>query len=249
MDRQTELFNRAPQIERDKAYFLEKIGSIDTAEELVGDRRLLRVALGAFGLEDDVNNTFFIRKVLEEGTLDPKSLANRLADKRYQEMAKAFNFDLSPPSTKISDFGARIVDAYKSRSFEVAVGEQDQNLRLALSLRRELAKLAEGSASENTKWFTLLGSAPMREVVQTAFGLPSSFGSIDLDIQLSTLKAKARSIFGDDSVSQFQDPDKVEQLIQRFLLRSEVNNLGTGMNSGSIALQLLQTSASRFSAR
>lgn len=47
-----------PKIRNDEAYFRAKIGSVKTAEQLVSDRRLLKVALGAFGLEADINNRF-----------------------------------------------------------------------------------------------------------------------------------------------------------------------------------------------
>ena len=80
------------QLDREAIYFREKIGTIKTAEDLVADRRLLRVALGAFGLSGDLNNRFFIRKVLESSALDTKSLANKLSDKRYGELSPAFGF-------------------------------------------------------------------------------------------------------------------------------------------------------------
>ena len=69
MPTQQASFNAAPQNKRDEDYFREKIGTINTAEQLVNDRRLLRVALGAFGLDKDINNKFFIQKVLQDGTL------------------------------------------------------------------------------------------------------------------------------------------------------------------------------------
>ena len=50
------------------------------------------VALGAFGLQDDLPNRFFIQKVLEGGTLSTDSLANKLSDPRYAALAKAFGF-------------------------------------------------------------------------------------------------------------------------------------------------------------
>ena len=51
-ERQTDLFNKSPQIVRDTEYFEQNIAKITTAEGLVSDRRLLRVALGAFGLQE-----------------------------------------------------------------------------------------------------------------------------------------------------------------------------------------------------
>ena len=50
---QQQAFETSPQLARDVTYFEEKIGGITSAGDLVDDRRLLRVALGAFGLDDE----------------------------------------------------------------------------------------------------------------------------------------------------------------------------------------------------
>ena len=53
------------------------------------DVRVAADALGAFGLDGDINNRFFIRKVLEGGTLTAGALATKLTDKRYAQMSAA----------------------------------------------------------------------------------------------------------------------------------------------------------------
>ncbi len=235
-------FARSPVVQRDTEYFRDRIGEIETAEQLVNDRRLLKVALGAFGLDADLPNRFFIRKILEEGSIDPKSLGNRLSDKRYLEMAKAFGFgDFDTPNTKLSDFADRILPAFQSRQFEVAVGNQDENLRLALNLRRDLADIAASDRSERAKWFAVMGQPPLRKVFETAFNLPTGFGAIDLDRQLTILQERTRRDFGDGSVSQFADPGKLEDLARQFLLRADLQNTSFGgFTRGAAALQLLQ---------
>lgn len=90
LESQTQAFNASPQIVRDTDYFVENIANVRSAEDLVSDRRLLTVALGAFGLDEDINNRALIQKVLEDGTADPASLANRLADDRYARFSEAF---------------------------------------------------------------------------------------------------------------------------------------------------------------
>ena len=246
METQQAAFARSPTLQRDTAHFREAIGKIDTPEQLVSDRRLLRVALGAFGLQDDINNRFFIRKVLEDGTLDPGALANRLADKRYAEFSRAFGFDLGTPRSKLSDFGDRIVRAYETRQFEIAVGDRDENLRLALTLRRELADIAGRDSGERTKWFTVLGNPPLRKAFETAFGLPMGFGALDLDRQVAVMQERTRAAFGEASLEQFADPDRMEAMVRRTLLRADIATAGafggpTGAAGGSAALQLLQS--------
>ncbi len=234
-------FDKAPEIRRDTDYFAENIGSITTAQELVSDYRLLKVALGAFGLDDDIDNRFFIRKILEEGTIDPDSLANKMSDKRYLEFSKAFGFgDFPTPNTQLSDFADSVLDAYKTRQFEVAVGEQDNDLRLAMTLERDLSAILEKNTTDDGRWFSVMGNPPLRKIFETALGLPASFGTLDLDLQLSGFRERARAVFGNGEVSQFSDPEKMGELNRLFLVRSQINAGNGALSSGSIALTLLQ---------
>lgn len=238
---QKEAFGAAPQLTRDEDYFRAKIGDIKTAEDLVSDRRLLRVALGAFGLDADINNTYFVRKILEDGTLDPDALSNRLADKQYRAFSSAFGFgDYTVARTQLSDFADKTLEAYRTRQFEAAVGEQNDDMRLGLNAERELGALAARDISDDAKWFTVMGNAPLRQVFEKALGLPGSFAALDLDQQLTTLRAKMESALGDSSVTQFTDPKKSEALIRQFLVRSEALASFSSTAPGAVALQLMQ---------
>lgn len=232
-------FAASAEMRRDAAYFADKIGAVDTAEDLVSDRRLLKVALGAYGLGDDIDSKAFIRKVLSDGTLQASDLANRLSDKSYHAMASAFGFDLGTPSTKLSDFADRTLELYSQRQFETAVGEQNNSYRLALNAERVLGDLAGRSSSENTKWFTVMGNEPLRRVMETALGLPASVAQLDVDQQLSIFKTRAAAVFGAGTVSQFTDPEKMEALVRSYLLRDEIANIAAPQSAASIALQIL----------
>jgi len=225
-------------MQRDEGYFRDRIARIASARELVDDRRLLRITLESFGLEADVDARAFIRKILEGGTADPKALANRLADKRYRSLAEAFDFsDPTAPPTRRKGFADEILSLRRARRFEVAVGETDNDLRLALNAERELAALASSSMGENAKWFTLMGNQPLREVIEGAFGLPSSFGRLDVDRQLRTLKQQAQRRFGASSLDQFAEPDRMNRLVRDFLVRRQAASPAPA----SPALMMLQT--------
>ncbi len=242
LESQTQAFNASPQIQRDTDYFVENIGNISTASELVEDRRLLGVALGAYGLGDDINNRALIEKVLADGTADPSSIANRLSDERYAQLSSAFGFGNALFGANTSDpgFGERIVEQFRARSFEAAVGEQDGSLRLALNATRELAEMAEESASNDTLWFRVLGTPPLREVFERALNLPTSFGQIDIERQLDEFKDRAERTFGVESFSDFADVAVREDLVRGYLLREQVNGV-SGLSAQSIALTLLQS--------
>lgn len=241
IERQTDLFNKSPQIVRDTEYFEQNIGKITTAEDLVSDRRLLRVALGAFGLQEDINSRAFIRKILEEGTIRDDALANRLADERYKQLSEAFAFADRPiPRTQLATFGTEITEKFRRREFEVAVGDQDQALRLALNVQRELGEIASGAESEDTRWFRILGNPPLRRVFEVALGLPESFGQADLDRQLDEIKSRSARQLNIGALSDLSDESLREQLIRRFLLRDQVASFNV-RSPQAIALTLLQS--------
>ena len=64
-DTQFEAFSKSVSLQRDTDYFKENIAEATTAEALVSDRRLLTVALGAFGLQVRRD----LKQVREEGLM------------------------------------------------------------------------------------------------------------------------------------------------------------------------------------
>lgn len=240
-DRQLEIYSQQAQLQRDVDYFKEKIGSISSAEELVSDRRLREVALGAFGLKEDMSNIYFVQRVLGDGTASDDALANKLADSRYRQFSAAFG--LGPgdlPQTLNSTAMAEIAERYIMRSFEEDVGEQDDSMRTSLYARRELVELAETDTSEETKWYTVLGQPPLRALFETALGLPASFGQADLDRQMAVFRDRLLSMTGTSSVSQFTDMESMDRLITIYQARAQIDAYAPSFSSTATALTLLQ---------
>lgn len=240
---QQEAFVRNPRISRLTNHFRESIGGVSTAEELVADRQLREVALGAFGLSADVNNTYFIERVLTSELADPTSLANRLADKRYFALARAFDFSAAEQPVASDGFVERTVSAFKSRSFESAVGEVAPDLRLAMSLEREITQVVGAQKTSNGRWYAVMSTPPLRKVFETALGLPTSFGALDIDRQLDVLSQRASDTFGAEDVRGFLEAERLEDLRTEFLTRAQVRTISSAATSGSVALTLLQASA------
>ena len=118
LDTQQSVFSRSTELQRSRDYFTENISTVRSAEDLVKNYKLLGVALRAFGLDDDLNNRFFIRKVLEADPQDKTSLVNRLPDKRYAKLNAAFAFWDTPNATAGKLPAETIADMYTMRSFE-----------------------------------------------------------------------------------------------------------------------------------
>jgi hypothetical protein len=233
-------FDKSADVARDVAYFAEKIAGVGSAADLVADRRLLKVALTAFGLDGELGKKAFIRKVLEEGTTDPKALASRLTDKAFAKLSDAFGFGaVDGPRTGDAGFAAKIAGAYKARAFEAAVGDADNDMRLAMNFRREIADLA-AQGEEGASWYGVLGSKPLRQVFEGAFGLPAAFAQVDIDRQRDVLAERTERLLGGDTLAVFREPAAVEKLIERFLAQAQIRSASSGKSPASMALALLQ---------
>lgn len=240
MDTQRAAFNESAPVQRATDSFRERIGNITNAQQLVDDRALLSVALGAFGLDEDLDNSFFMRKILDSDPDDPEALANRLSDSRYGDFAKAFGFGGDGlPRTQIEFFADEIVDRYEARQFERAVGEADNTMRLALNFEPALGDIVAANGSADARWFAVMGNPPLRKLFETALGFPSGFGSIDIDRQLEQFKSRSEATFGTNDLEALLADDNSEKVIRLFMVRSETQQ-STSLGGASVALSLLQ---------
>ena len=249
-DRQLELFNKSPDVQRDIDYFLENAGNVISALDITSDPPLLRVVLGAYGLEEDINKQAFVRKVIAEGTIDPDAFSNRLVESAYREMSEAVGIGNFGSRLNLADVRQDFVERYRVRQFEVAAGEVDVDLRLALNFERRAPELIADVTTDRTGWLRLLGSPPIRQVIESAFNLPAEFAQVDLDQQVEEIQDRALSLLGTKSPSALSDPDVTQRLVERFLLRSQLENGAIGASTpGATALSLLQSSGLGSSAQ
>lgn len=240
---QFDTFSRSPDVQRDIDYFLEHADEATTAADLVGDRRLLKVALGAFGLDAEIDKQAFVRKILEDGTIDPKALANRLSDPAWAEFSRTLGYGDVGGLLIFRNVRDDIAARFRERQFEQAVGDVDVELRLALNFRRQIGDIARSPNANTSGWFKIMGSEPLRKVVVGAFGLPDAFSQIDIDRQRDELSSRAERMFGDGSPAVFASAKNVEALIRRFLVSAQIQNGPAAGAPGMAALTMLQSSA------
>lgn len=227
---------RDPVVQRSTAYYQEKIGQVTNAADLVKDYRLLQVALGAFGLEDDARNKAFIEKVLESDPSDSLSLVNRLSDKRYLRLAAAFGFGELQADQKLSP--EHITESYVQRIFEKRVGEGDENLRLALNARRDMKQFLERDSSNNTMWFEVIGNPPLRKVFDGAFGFGSAYGKLSIDRQLEEYKNASERFLGTSDIRTLATDAEIDNLVRHYLAKAQIVE-SRAQNRYSAALTLL----------
>ncbi|MHA1127986.1 MAG: DUF1217 domain-containing protein, partial [Alphaproteobacteria bacterium] len=167
----------------------------------------------------------------------------KIVDKRYHALAEAFGYgNTLGARVGKSDFAESIIAPYKNRQFEIAVGDADQSMRLALSFIREIAEFANSDSSEKSSWYKVMGNPPLRSMFETAFGLPVKFGGLDIEKQQEVFRDKATQLFGSSSMDAFKDKENVDKLLRTFFVRKQIAE-GPGVSvRGTVALSLLQNS-------
>jgi len=213
----------------------------------MGDRQLFEVAMGAFGLTEEIYKGAFVRKILAEGTEDSSAFAVRLNSTEYLALAETFQVDADENLTISEEDIARVVDAYQRQAFEVEVGEQDESMRLALNFERRISEFAGQGSTEAGGWYTLMGSTSMLQVIQGGFGAPDGLTSLDIEVQKDFYVRKSKELFGDGSIEALLDPENADTLIQQYLFREEIEAGPSANTPGMAALSILSaTSGSSF---
>lgn len=233
---QAEVFNASAQQARLADHVRKALPNALTPEALVADRRLLEVALGAYGLKDDVDARAFVRTLLSEGTLKPDALANRLSDKRYAAFAREFGYGDLGPRVMLPGFADRLLARFQAQEFQAAVGARNDDLRLALNVEGALKDLLAERSGTDAQWFALMGNPPLRQVFETALGLPRSFGRLDVDRQLAVFKDRAQAALGTASLAEIARPETRETLVRLFLLRSDAATGAPSPQATALAL-------------
>ncbi|WP_254868467.1 DUF1217 domain-containing protein [Phaeobacter sp. HF9A] len=141
-DRQYEAFIQAGQLKSDSEYFAENIGNVNSTDDLLNDRRLLQVAVKAFGLEEEINYRALLQRTLNEGTSAKDAVANTMNDERYVNFSDAFGFGPGQsPLTSDTKAMKAVLDKFQSASFEEAVGDVDETMRTALFAKRAMLEV------------------------------------------------------------------------------------------------------------
>lgn len=214
-------FDKTPEMKWELDFFKANIHKITGAEQLVSDRILFKVALGAFGLDDEIGKKFFMRKVLEEGTENDDAFANRLVDTRYRDFAKAFGFgNSSGTNTALVGFSKAISEAYSNLQVERAIGSVDNDMRVAMTFRREIRLIAHSPSADTTAWFQVMGNPPLRNFFEQAYNLPKNIGALDIDRQREIFKEKTRQIFGSGSLESLRSPKNIETITRLYFAKT-----------------------------
>jgi len=215
-DAHMKVFEAQPTTARDIEKFKEEIVNVKSVEDLMKNRTLLSVTLSAFQLESEIDKTAFVEKMLTEDPADDDSLVNRLVEPRWTKLSNAlYGLNQDPDFFQKEANVNAILNGYKTNEFEKFEGQNADGVRESLYFKRV--------AGEVTEISQILADKTLMHVVRVGLGLPESFQSLDYDQQKARLEKEV-------DIEDFKDPAKIDKMIERFLVFTELNNTDASAN-------------------
>ncbi|OCJ07878.1 flagellar protein [Rhizobium sp. AC44/96] len=228
----TEKTDASSAADTEMTYFNTQMGTISSVSELLADDRLVNLMLEAKGIDPDDVTSSELKKMFESDPDDPDSYVNQQSDTRFASIVASFNFDTdgnlsADPVGTVQQRGDVIdtVNNYVRQTLESNEGDSNTGVRLALYFERMAPTISSA--------YDILGDSALFEFFTTTFNLSSYVSNMDVDKQ-------AEMVTNFIDLEDLGDPDKVENLIQRFTAMYDVAN-GT---TDSSALSILSGSTS-----
>ncbi|MBL4906729.1 MAG: DUF1217 domain-containing protein [Sneathiella sp.] len=210
------MFEAQPTTARDIETFKEEIANVKSVDDLMKNRTLLTVVLSAFQLEGEIDKYAFVEKMLTEDPEDDDSLVNKLVEPRWTKLSTALYGLNQDPDFFLNETNVNaILDGYKTNEFEKFEGSNAEGIRQAMYFKR-----LGGDIEEIPQ---ILADKSLMEVVRVGLGLPESFLSLDYEQQKARLEKEV-------DIEDFKDPEKIDKMIERYLIMTEINNTDPAAN-------------------
>lgn len=216
-------WSKQASVQQKIAYAKDVVAKAKTVDDLLNNRKFMEFALSAYGLESEIDKKGLLKRVLLSDLTNIDSLANRMSDQRYKEMAGQLNMkSMGVDGIKVPGIMDAMALRYTKNEFEKSQGQQSPGLREALYFKENASKI-------NSIW-GVLGDRVLREVVTTTLGIPKEMAVQGVETQAAYVSSKI-------DIAKFKDKKFVENFIQRYLTKRDeetqkANGVGAGQYSG-----------------
>lgn len=223
-------FEAQPTTARDIATFKEEIVNVKSVDDLMKNRTLLQVTLSAFQLESEINKYAFVEKMLTEDPDADDSLVNQTLEPRWTKLANAMYGLNEDPDFFLNEANVNaILEGYKTNEFEKFEGQNAPGVREAMYFDRIAGGVTDISQ--------ILADKTLMTVVRVGLGLPESFQSLDYEQQKARLSKEV-------NIEDFNDPEKIDKMVERYLIMTEINNTDAAANPMLSLFQPVSTGGS-----
>lgn len=206
----------AAAAEDEAEYYRAEISKIETIDDLVNDQRLIDFIAVAERLTSDQLEPEFLKELLMSDPNDSDSVLNQQTDVRFKKIFGSFSFNENGSVSSTIVEGAQnnrglaeTQNFYVTQSTEEEAGEDSVGARLALYFERKAPAISS--------LYEILADSALGDFVRTALSIPAETASSDLDAQVALME---RYITAED----FQDQDKIDELVTKFLALYDIEN-------------------------
>lgn len=237
-DKQLQSHSNSAQVRNDRDYMIEKFAQPLAVEDFLKDSRLMRVTMTAFDLSGEEWKKGYINKVLKEVNDPESTFLARLNNPKYT----AFANTLKPVNDKISleaEQIAAMAVRFEANSFEIAVGEVDDTMRLSLNYKAEIGSIVGNGSKEDTIAFRIMADVPTFTVVKAALNLPSDTSKLPVERQAEMIKTGLKKALGISKLSEIASPEVVEKMIIRYHAMKSISEGAANYTPAAAALTLL----------
>ncbi|MFN4183312.1 MAG: DUF1217 domain-containing protein [Hyphomonas sp.] len=237
-DKQLQSYTNSPQVRNDRDYMIEKFSQPISVDDFLKDSRLVRATMTAFDLSGEEWKKGYIKKVLQEVNDPSSTFLARLNNPKYTAFANA----LKPVNDKISleeDDIAAMAVRFEAISFEIAVGEVDDTMRLSLNYKSEISAIVGSGAKEDTIAYRLMADIPTYTVVKAALNLPSDISKLPVERQAEMIKSGLKKALGVSKLSDIASPELVDRMIVRYHAMKSISEGAASYSPASAALTIL----------
>ncbi|WP_026792003.1 DUF1217 domain-containing protein [Pleomorphomonas oryzae] len=224
-----ELVSLRKKADADAKYYQTAVSGVDSVADLLADRKAVDILLTAKGLDPKKVTNDYLKKVLTSDLKDPKSFANKASDKRFAEIASAFNFDKAGNVVRVVTTGPQkpiqvreTVGDYNQQTLETQQGDSNPGVRLALYFRRKAGDIRTA--------YDILADPALAQVFRTTYSMPDAMANMDIDQQAHVVEKYL-------DLKELSDPTKLEKFLKRFTAMYDLKN---GQSGGSSLATLMQ---------
>ena len=224
-DRQIASIQNSAQGAREINAFRERIGDIETVDQLLDDHELYTFVMKAYDLEDQIFGKAMMGKVLTSDIDDKTSLVNRLTDQRFKDINQGMGFlpdDAGNNNTLQKIWQDEMVERFTERQFINSQADQNETIGTVLEFRKKAASITSG--------FDFLKDPELAEFIRTAIGLPEEAAGVDIDLQAAFIESKI-------DFEKLSSPAEIERLTLRYIAIKDAENIDN--ISGNTAVQLM----------
>jgi hypothetical protein len=209
-----------PRTKSDAAYFTSVAGTLTTPDALLKNYRALGIVLNAFGIGSYINDTALLKQLMTQNPSDASSTAYKINNPALTRFATAMGQFITSPFATASNVRA-LLTAGATNNFETSEDSLAPGIANALYFSRTIGSL--------TSLDQLMSDPKLLQVAETATNMPSQFGTLDYNTQVSLLSAQIK-------MSNFQKPAFVQQFVTKYLALNEANNATSTDTTGALAI-------------